>query len=232
MHAAYYSEYIPIGIEYDSYKGNFPTKTFQLTVVSSGENISNMSFNYRFKPLFNHHLALTAKVNSLSDTFTTNSVDNSLLSTKITGLGLGLRAGLDIVSPVWVKQPKEFFIQVQGFYGEYLFYPSINALDTGGISRGTSSAGSTASQYRVGATALAWVSFIPIVKRWVFQGSYGMRAYSLKFSGTTVGEVGNPQNIAPGGTSKESESDYRFFFGFRLEDPIKLLFGNDDKKEK
>jgi hypothetical protein len=229
-HIAYYSDYVPIGFELDTYKGNFPTGTYKHTITTSGEKVSNIGFNYRFKPLFKHHLAFMARVNSISETFTTNNTDDSLLNTTTTGLGFGLRVQLDLVSPVWKKEPHDFFIQMQSFFGEYLYYPSITANDTA-ISRGLSSSGSTLTQYRVGATALAWISFIPLLKRWVIQGSYGMRSYNLKFSGATVSEPGNPILVLPNSSSKESEKDYRFFVGFRIEDPIKLLFGNDDKKE-
>jgi len=54
---------------------------------------------------------------------------------------------------------------------------------------------------------------------------------NLKFSGATVSEAGNPITVSPNSTSKDKESDYRFFIGVRLEDPIKLLF-TDEKKEK
>jgi hypothetical protein len=229
-HFAYYSEYFPIGVEMDTHSGNFPTRTYESTVVTSSEKISNFSLNYRFKPLLNKHLAIMGRINSLSDTFTTNNSDDSLLNTKITGYGFGTRVQYDFVSPVWKKKPKEFFIQAQSIYGDFLYYPSISAVDEG-ISRGDSSSGSTMMQYRFGATGLAWISFIPIFKRWVFQWSYGARMCNLKFSGATVSEAGNPITVSPNSTSKDKESDYRFFIGVRLEDPIKLLF-TDEKKEK
>jgi len=227
IHGAYYSDYIPIGVEYDSYQGTFPTATRVLTLVTSSESISQLSFYYRFKPFFGKKLGISAKVNYLSDHFITNNTDDSLLNTNITGLGFGVRAEYNLVSQIWKKKPNDFFLQFQNFFGEFLYYPSITADDLT-LSRGTST-GSTAIQYRLGATAMAWFSFIPFLKRWIVQGSYGMRAYSLKFSGPTTSEAANPAPIASGGTSKESESDFRFFVGFRIEDPITLLF--KDKNE-
>ncbi len=230
-HFAYYSHYIPIGFELDSYKGNFPTKTRESKIITSDEAVSFTTFTYRFKPFFNDHVALSARVRSISDTFNTNNTDDSLLTSTATGMGYGVRGAYDLVSPAWKKEPNEFFIQLQNIYGEFLYYPSITVKDKD-VSRGTSSDGSTMMQYRIGATALAWISFIPIFKRWFLEGSYGMRSYKLKFSGATVSEEGNPITVSENGTSSESEKDYRVFFGIRLDDPVKMMFSNDEKKEK
>ena len=228
-HLAYFSEYFPIGIEIDSHSGNFPTQTYEGKVVTSSESVSTMSLNYRFKPFANDHLAPILKISSLSDQFTTNTTDVSLLSTKISGLGFGGRLNYDLISPVWKKAKTDFFIQLQGLHAEFIYYPSVTATD-GLVARGTSSNGSTAMQYRLGLDALMWVSFIPIFKRFLFEASYGARMYNLQFSGTPANEPGNPNTIAPNGTSKESEQDYRFFIGVRLDDPVKMLLGEKEKK--
>ena len=230
-HLAYYSSFIPVGLEMDSYQGYFPTATYLTKIVASGENLSFMSFAYRFKPMLKNHLAIMAKVNTISDAFTTNNTDVSVLTTKASGLGFGIKAEYQLISPVWKKEPKDFFIQLQSFFTEFIYYPTITATDQG-VSRGTSSTGSSMLQYRIGATGLAWISFIPFFKRWVIQGSYGARAYHLNFSGATVSEVGNPVPLPPNGTSKETEKDYRAFIGIRIDDPVKLILGNDEKKKE
>jgi hypothetical protein len=230
MHLAYYSSIFPIGIELDTYKGNFPTSTYKGSIVTSDENISSLGINYRFRPVLNNHLVFTARVNSISETFNTNNDDDSLLTTTLSGLGFGLQTHFQLVDANWKKSPADFFIQMQSFSADFVYYPSITANDGSSlstISRGTSSNGSTLMQYRVGATALAWISFIPLLKRWVINGSYGAKAYNLKFSGPTISEVGNPEKIAENGTSKETESDYRFFIGVRLNDPFEAFFGDD-----
>ncbi|MBC7397036.1 MAG: hypothetical protein H7333_06300 [Bdellovibrionales bacterium] len=229
-HFAYFSDFFPVGFELDSHSGNFPTQTYYNKIVKSSESISTLSFDYRLKTLFNRHLAPVLKVVMLNDQFTTDNTDENLLSTKVNGMGFGLRANYDLVDPLWKAEKGRFFLKLQNLYGEYVYYPSLTVSDTM-VSRGTSSPGSTGSQYRLGFNALAYLRFIPIFKRFVIQGSYGVRAYSFKFAGSTVSEVGNINQIPQNGASQEKEQDYRFFVGIRFEDPVRLLFA-DSKKDK
>jgi len=229
-HFLYYSDYVPVGVEFDAHSGSFPTRTYLNKVIQSSEKVSNFSLVYRFKPLLKRHLAISSRLSFLSDEFTTNNVDMSLIGTKISATGLGVRAQYEFVSPIWRAEKNDFPVRIQNIGADFIYYPSVTASDTNVISRGTESTGSTAMQYRFSVTALAWIPFIPIFKRWIFQGSYGARSYQLAFKGPTVDEPSNPEHVPQNSTSKESESDYRFFFGFRIEDPIKLIFFGDEKK--
>ena len=222
-HFAYFSDFYPIGIEYDSHSGNFPTATYYSKIVSSSEIVSMMSFQYRFKTLMNRKLAPIIKVNSLSDQFKTDNTDENLLTTKITGYGIGARVNYDFVSPIWKPEKANFGFKLQQLFIDFNYFPSITAKDNG-ISRGTSSNGSNATTLKTGFTTLFYVGFIPIIKRFIIQGSYGIRSYNLKFQGSTVSEVGNLYQIPSGTTSVTSESDFRGFIGVRIEDPIRLLF--------
>jgi hypothetical protein len=229
-HFLYYSDFVPIGVEFDSHSGEFPTSTYLGTVIQSSEKVSTFNFVYRFKPLFKRLLALSSRISFLSDEFMTNNIDISLINTKINATGLGLRAQLEFVSPIWKPNENQFPIRIQNLSADFIFYPSVTATDNNIISRGSDSNGSTAMQYRLSVTALAWIPFIPIFKRWVLQGSYGARIYHLSFNGPTVGEPSNPEPVPEKSTSKELENDYRFFFGFRIEDPVKLIFFGDETK--
>ncbi len=230
IHFAYFSELVPFGVELDSHAGNFPTSTFYSKIVASNESVSILGIHYRFEPILNKKLEFVAKVNSLSDQFTTDNKDENLLSTKVSGMGLGLRLNFNLEKPNWKPQKGESFLALQAITAEAIYYPMITATDTL-VSRGTDSGGSTGMQVRVSSTLLAYLPFIPLLKRWVFQGSYGFRSYNLKFSGPTVPEnVLSPVPILQGTHATEKESDLRFFFGVRFDDPLKSLFDSGKKK--
>jgi hypothetical protein len=230
VHLAYYSEYVPLGFDLDTHSGNFPTSTYGNTVVNSSESVSNLAFAYRFPTLLDHKLSALLKINFLSDQFTTDNSDEHVLNTKITGMGFGLRVNYDFVSPVWVPEHAKVAFAFQQLFAEFYDYPSLSAVDSG-VVRGTSSVGSTGTQSRLGFTSLAYFKFIPIFKRFVFQGSYGVRTYDLKFQGASTVSPLQGFSIPQNGMSHESESDFRFFVGIRIDDPLKLLLA-PNKKEK
>jgi hypothetical protein len=230
VHFAYFSELVPFGLELDSHGGSFPTSTFYHKVVASSESVSILGIHYRFEPILNKKLEFVAKVSSLSDQFTTDNKDENLLSTKVSGMGLGLRLNFNLEKPNWKPQKGESFLTLQAITAEAVYYPMLTASDTL-VSRGTDSGGSTGMQLRISTTLLAYLNFIPVLKRWVFQGSYGFRSYNLKFSGPTVSEnVLNPITIPQGTHATEKESDLRFFLGVRFDDPLKSLFDSGKKK--
>ena len=229
LHLAYYLGLFPLGIEFDSHSGSFPTSSefFLNTQFTSKESVSTLSLNYRLPKFFDKKFVVLPRLTLLSDHYETTNADEGVLNTKISGLGLGARLVYEPVSPVWKKQKNEFFIQIQNLFAEYNFYPSLSATD-GSISRGTSS-GSTGSQYRFGGTVLFWLDFVPLIKRWIINASYGARSYNLKFSGPTVNAP--PIALPAGAGSVEAEKDYRILVGFRIDDPLSLLF-SDKKKDK
>jgi hypothetical protein len=227
-HFAYYSGLFPVGIEMDSHSGDFPTSTYLNSIVTSSEAVSMTTLNYRFKPQFGH-LAFRLRMALLSDDFKTSAVDGQLLSTQTSGTGFGARADYEFVSPAWKKAPNEFFIQLQSLQVEYTLFPSLTATDVG-LSRGTSSSGSSGSYMGAQFTSLIWLDFVPLIKRWIIQGGYRVRSYNLKFSGPTVSEPSCLNcAIAADGTSIEKETDMRFFVGIRLDDPIEMLFSGKKK---
>ncbi len=230
IHAAYFSDYIPWGIEFDSHSGTFPTSTFYQTTVASSERITVFGLHYRLPPFFNRKLELSPKVTLLSDRFATGNTDENLLTTNTSGLGLGMRLSMNLLRNDWSPLKGEFPVKLQGFGVEGVYYPALSAKDDG-VSRGTDSSGSSGYSMRLSATALAWFDFIPFLKRWFVQGSYGFRSYSLKFSGPTTPEaVPSPVLIPQGGSATERESDFRIFFGVRFNDPVKYIIKDKGKK--
>jgi hypothetical protein len=231
IHFAYFSDFFPVGVSMDSHEGNFPTSTYNYDVVASKESVSLLGFYYRFSPLFDKKLELALKVTSLSDRFLTDNADENLLSTEVSGMGAGIRARYDFAPLLWKPAKDRWFdLTLQGMGLEFSYFPTLTANDVG-VSRGSDSNGSTGIQFRASATALVWLKFIPWVKRWVFEGSYGFRSYQLKFNGPTVPEaIPVPIPIATGTRATERESDFRFFVGFRIDDPIRSLFSDGKGK--
>ena len=226
QHFAYFLEFFPIGFEYDAHSGKFPTSDYYSNISKSDESVNTIGIFYRFRPLFDQHLGLAGKVMLLSDQFNTLNQDENLLTTKTSGTGLGLRGSWDFEKANWrpTDKKKRLGFVLQSFAADFNYFPIILAQDVG-VSRGTGSSGSSALQLRLSATALLWVDYIPFLKRWVAQGSFGLRSYSLKFNGaTTLENTAFPVPIPSGGTSSEKEIDFRFFFGVRFDDPLKSLF--------
>lgn len=232
FHWAYFSDFFPVGVTSDSHGGNFPTTTYYSKVVSSDAQVSVLGFHYRFSPIFNDNLEISARVDSLTDRFNTDNSDENLLTTQVQGLGFGVRGRYSFAPLLWKPEKRRTLAMTfQALTLNVTYFPMLTATDIG-VSRGTSSSGSSGFNLRVSATMLFWINFIPWFKRWVFEGSYGLRSYDLKFSGpVTLEAVPAPVAIAQGTRATERESDFRFFFGVRIEDPIRSLF-SDGKKKK
>jgi hypothetical protein len=232
QHWAYFSDFFPIGVTSDSHGGRFPTSTYYSNVVTSEEAVSVLGFHYRFPPILGKKLEISGRVDSLSDRFSTDNADENLLTTEVSGMGLGIRARYSFVPLIWKPEKKSLFaFAFQGLTLDASYFPILTAADQG-VSRGTSSPGSTGMAVRVSATALAWIDFIPLLKRWFIEGSYGFRSYDLRFSGpVTLESVPVPIPFPEGTRATEREGDFRFVVGVRIEDPIRSLFSGGKKKK-
>jgi hypothetical protein len=172
-------------------------------------------------------LYLSPKVLILSDSLTTDNTGSELMNTKISAFGVGARAQYQLAADNWApKNEDSIAFQLQSAQVEFGFSPFVSAQDAG-PSRGTSSSGSILLDYRIGVNGMAWLGFVPLFKRWVAQVSYGARVYSLQFQGATTSEAGNPQSVPTGIKTVESESDFRFWVGLRISDPVEALFGDE-----
>lgn len=230
-HFAYFSDYFPIGVTSDSHSGRFPTSTYYSNVVTSEEAISVLGFHYRFPPLFSRKLEFSGRIDVLNDKFSTDNADENLLATDVSGLGLGVRARYSFAPMLWRPEKK----RVIGFAFQALtidasYFPMLSVTDLG-VSRGTASPGSTGVMFRASASVIAWLDFVPWFKRWIIEGSYGFRSYSLRFSGpVTLESVPVPVDFGQGTRATEKEGDFRFFVGVRIDDPIRALFGSGQKR--
>lgn len=223
-HFSYFSGYVPVGLEQDTYWGKFPTSTYYLKLISSDESVGSFKLYYR-APKFFKYIRLMPHLYFLNDHFNTSNVDENLLTTHYSGTGWGVRAATEFVSDLWTST-STVGVALQKVFFDFTYFPSITAEDQAtpgtGVSRGTSSKGSTGTELGVGATVLLYLDLFPYFNRFVVEGGYRLRSYALKFSGTTLQEplgVPVPENI----TSTEKERYYYFMFGLRIDDPIKLI---------
>ncbi len=228
LHFAYYTDYFPLGIEYDSHGGTYPTSTYSGTLVTTNSSVSELSLYYPFGKLWNC-LRFAPHLGILNNSFVTDNTDESLLSSVYSGFGLGLKLNVELVDGTW--KPTEGahrWFALQRFFFEFNYFPLLSVTDgsaTNPSSRGQSS-GSTAMEYKLGTTLLFYFDFIPFLKRWVLEGGYSVQSYNLKFTGTPV----QPSDVSLGGsaipagsTATEKENYFYIFFGVRLDDPLYLF---------
>ncbi len=241
LQGAYYSDFIPLGIEFFSVSGDFPTSTYYQVNTTSSQSNSVLSLNYRFRPV-KRHWRFWARILSASWDFKTNNTDEFLLSTQASGLGVGGRVAYEWAPELWtparpawysendlVKEPL-FGVTLQRVFFEAGYFPSLSVKDNG-VSRGANSNGSSALDLKLGATAMLYWSEIPLLKRWVFELGYHYRMQNLKFSGTTVSEAGGIYTIPQSGTGTETEKFLSAFIGVRFEDPLSDIFSKKGKSE-
>ena len=232
VHLAYFSNYIPIGVEYESYSGNFPTRTYQGVSVNSPDRVSWFGLVYRFPLMLNRKFELQLRALMLKDQFHTENTDESLISTDLTGTGFGFRTLWLRRPSLWAREPGQWPLQLQSAFLDFTFFPSLTAKDLT-VSRGTESPGSNGYQIRAGATVLAWLPFIPFFKRWFVEGSIGYRYYSLGFSGPTKpADAVIQATVDQNSKATESAFDARIIFGIRIEDPLKLIFNPNREAKK
>lgn len=231
-HFEYFSGVAPLGFAFQSHGGNFPTRVYDGDTVSSSESVSVMHLYYRLKPFGKKQWWASPKLFLVSDQLTTDNTGSELMNTKISAFGVGGRLQYQWASDVWAPKDEDSIgLQFQSVHADVGFSPFLSAQDAG-PSRGTSSSGSWLLDYRVSATGMAWLGFVPVVKRWIIQASYGSRLMSLNFQGPTQSESGNPQTVPTGIKTSESESDFRFWVGIRISDPIEALLFEPDASER
>ncbi|NDG84048.1 MAG: hypothetical protein EBX52_03300 [Proteobacteria bacterium] len=223
---SYFLHFAPVGIDYEKFSGNFPTRTYQGSKVVSAESVSHLTFSYRFGPFLKKKLEIQGQIDTLSRTFTTDNPDESLISSKMSGLGIGAKAVYWFKKSDWVREKGESFIQLDRVYLGARYYPFYTVTDNT-ISRGSASSGSSAYELRAGMSLVAYLGFIPFFHHWFAEASTGYVASSLKFTGPTVQSTQPfPATIPEGSGATEKELDVRFIFGFRIEDPLFLLFSS------
>ena len=207
-----------LGLSYKSWDGVFPTETYFRDIGESQWSGNEMRFNFRLRRMSEYFRPTFFLVN-FSEEFQTINPDENLVSSRYSGLGLGVRLAGEFVSMTWTSDVKYIDFSLSEIFFEYThLQPEIK--DTGPISRGSDSSGSSGQELRIGATALMYVPWIPLFKRYVFSVEYSQRTYDIQFSGPTVSENPDFFEIPENGSYSEQFSQFRWMIGIRLDDVI------------
>lgn len=220
----WYQEYLwRLGIEYERVNGNFPTSTYFREKVNSSQRYSRYGIGIRSRRFFKDRFRSIFKVHILKDEFLTDNQDENLVSTTISGLGIGNQWEYEYQHFLWTSGQKKIGFTFQKAYLSGMLFPTFKVQD-GLVSRGDGSSGSWGLEYKLGVQFLFYWKWVPVFKRWFIDMHYGHSEYNLKFSGVTKSETGGIYTITEGSTSKEVRNFVYLGLGFRFDDFIGKFF--------
>ncbi|NJL25653.1 MAG: hypothetical protein HC902_11090 [Calothrix sp. SM1_5_4] len=225
IHFAWYFEFFwNLGVEYESWSGSFPTSTYYHDYGDSLEDVSIISINYRFRRYwFAERLRPALRLVSINSSFATLNKDEALISSNASAMGAGGRLSFEWLSPVWAPT-KGSALRLQQIFLDANFFPTVSVEDQGIIGRGTAGAGSQMYDLKLAVQAIAYVHWIPLIRRYYIEAGYGQRSASYKFAGTTRSEEGGSYTIPENLSARENYQWYYISLGLRFEDYIGLLF--------
>jgi hypothetical protein len=222
-HFAWYFEFVwRFGIEFESFTGNFPTFSYYRDEEATAADFSSVTLNYRLRRYLWDTLRITPRIVRFTDAFTTTNPDEAVISTTVSGTGLGVHLGLELFDPTWKPKGRIGLVPQQLYFDVHQFL-MMDALDVG-VLRGSSAQGSTGMDMRIGASVLIYVGWIPWFKRFVIEGFYGKRSYNLTFTGPTTGPTDRNYVIPEGQSYKETMDYFQLSFGVRMDDFIGGFF--------
>lgn len=225
MHFLWYLDFLwRMGIEFEQYSGQFPTKTYYREDGVSSDSFSQFSLNVRTRKYWNDRIRLTGRLLQFTNDFSTFNTDENLLSSSYTGTGLGARVDWEFSSTNWVPENPNRWVafNIHALSAELDLYPMITAKDKG-VSRGADSAGSLRQELIFGARFFMYTGKIPYVKRWFLEIQTRQSTLDLKFNGATSNELINQGAVYPipeGGTYVEKRSVTVITLGVRFDDMI------------
>lgn len=223
LHFIWYVDFLwRYGIEYTSISGSFLTNDYNHNRFPSDLKETRMSLHYRYPKFFYDQLRLTLKLNTFSNTFTTQNKDYYLLSSLASGTGFGARFAWELKPPQWETESYQPFTLQQIFF-QYDLYPSLKIEDQE-IFRGRSSNGSQLSQQQITISVLAYLKWMYLFQRYVIEFTWGQTQSKLKFSGSTDLANGKPSIVKPDGTYQESSQYMMISFGLRMDDLVGRFF--------
>ncbi|MEK2687526.1 hypothetical protein [Bdellovibrio sp. GT3] len=217
MHFLWYVDmFWRYGIEYQTSSANIPLQSYYREDRPTTAEETRMALHYRLLPVWKE-LRPTLKLISLSSKFDTTNEDEYVVSSQASGMGLGANFHY-LFSDNLFKTKKGFGWAFNRVYFDMNYFPSYSVSD-GEVSRGSSSSG-TLMELKVGATALFYVPFIPWLKRYSVDVSYGMSQSQVTFSGDVKNATDGAYDIPPGQSYNESQSYIKIMLGLRLDDFI------------
>ncbi|WP_255490057.1 hypothetical protein [Bdellovibrio sp. KM01] len=220
MHFLWYIDMLwRYGIEYQSSSAGIPVKSYYREDRPTTSEETRMSLHYRMLPIWKE-LRPTLKLISLGNKFITTNEDEYVLSSQSSGLGLGVNFHY-LFSDNLYKTEKGLGWKLNRVYCDMNYFLSYNVTD-GSVSRGGASSG-TMMEIKVGATALFYVPFIPWLKRYSLDVSYGLSQAEMSFSGDTKSAPDGAYVIPAGQSYSESQSYFKVMLGLRLDDFVSKL---------
>lgn len=216
-HLLWYFDFLwRIGIEYQTSGGTVPLRSYNREEKPTKYQESTIAIHYRFLPLWKE-LRPTLKLVSRSTKFTTENDDEYVLSSTVTGTGLGVNMHYLFGNNTFTSN-RTFDWSFNRIYFDLTYFPMYSAKDEG-VTRGESSTG-TAMELAVGATTLVHLGFVPFFKRFSIDISMGMNESQVAFSGKPTNAADGFYSIPEGGTYKETQNFVKIMIGLRMEDFI------------
>ncbi|WP_413575696.1 hypothetical protein ACLVWU_15190 [Bdellovibrio sp. HCB290] len=215
MHFLWYVDmFWRYGIEYQSSSANIPVQSYYREIRPTLAEETRIALHYRMLPVWKE-LRPTLKLISLNNKFVTTNEDEYVLSSQASGMGLGANFHY-LFSDNLYKSDKGLGWKLNRAYFDLNYFPSYIVTD-GTVSRGSASSGNR-MELKVGATALFYVPFIPWLKRYSLDVSYGISQAQMSFSGDVKNAPDGAYVIPAGQSYTESQSFFKVMLGLRLDD--------------
>lgn len=204
------------GIQYESFGAKIPLKSYKRDLANTKYSESRMALMYRFLPLWKE-LRPSVRLISLSGNFTTENDDEAVLSSQVSGLGLGGRFVYQFGDNLFSSR-RQFESSFNRLYLDLNIFPGITVKD-GDVARGQTGS-SMVTEIEVGGTYLLYIEMMPWVKRYSIDFSFGLRQDKISFSGDSISAPDGFYEIPSGKSYTENQSYIKLMFGVRMDDFI------------
>jgi hypothetical protein len=208
-----------MGLSIEHWSGDVPTRTYTRDSGVSNESVTNLTLNYRFSRLWwKYRVRPTLRLTATSSSFTTNNTDEALLSSSMSGYGIGGRIAYER-DLLFVPRGKNFDYDLSHAYFNLDLLPFVSVEDSGVVKRGILGSALIAD-YKLGVSGVVYMGFLPFAKRWTLEAGYGGRFSSLKFQGKTSKNPSDFYVIPEGTTSTENFGYFYVTLGLRFSDAL------------
>lgn len=205
------------GFEFESYTGPVSVIDYNLVTQPSSYSKSSLKLFYRNKKIQAADFRWKFFVSTYLSDFMTPNTDEYVISSKGSGLGLGLFVGYEWVGNT-SSQPTHWWGTPQSIGLEASCVPQLDVADSSIIQRGVTASGSTQLSYSVNYSHQFFLDFVPWFKRYNIDVAYTVNNFKLVFSGKTKNPSNNIYDIPENGTYLENENLIKLTFGLRMED--------------
>lgn len=219
-HFLWYFDFLwRLGLEYSAYTGAIPVKSYDRQERPTTFSEAKFALLYRLLPVWKE-LRPTLRLVSLNTDFKTTNNDEYIISSKHSGMGLGMNWHYLFSDNLYKQDAKAFGWTVNKAYLTADYFFSTTAVD-GLVSRGNGLGQRT--DLAIGVTTLMYIRSIPWVKRYSIDILYGQSVSQTKFSGETKSAIDGYYTVPEGSSSTETESFFKVSFGIRFDDLVSFL---------